>query len=176
MAEPRDRSDGPREEGDPVIATADSADNRRRQRDPTAAPPAARVRDDDLEPHEGLRYIAKLFKALALLLIFMLIAEVVLGLQQDGVPALGMLLVEATRLIVFAGFLWAAGDLAVLLIESNHDLRAARILLGRLNGRMERLVSSDDDAASSGRAPGPADPAADPRAGRTQPPPRRLGG
>jgi hypothetical protein len=55
----------------------------------------------------------------------MLIAEVVIGLQQDGLPALGMLLVEATRLIVFAGFLWAAGDLAVLLIESNHDLRAS---------------------------------------------------
>jgi hypothetical protein len=119
-----------------------TTDNRRLGRDSTEPPPTARVRDDDLEPHEGLRYIAKLFKALALLLIFMLIAEVVLGLQQDGMPALGMLLVEATRLIVFAGFLWAAGDLAVLLIESNHDLRASRILLGRLNGRVERLLAT----------------------------------
>lgn len=133
----------------------DRADNRRTQRDPAAAPPAARVRDDDLEPHEGLRYIAKLFKALALLLIFMLIAEVVLGLQQGGMPALGMLLVEATRLIVFAGFLWAAGDLAVLLIESNHDLRASRILLGRLNGRLERLL---DGTGTPPVGPDPARP------------------
>jgi hypothetical protein len=132
----------------------DLADNRRTVDAPDAAPPLARVRDDDLEPHEGLRYIAKLFKALALLLIFMLIAEVVIGLQQDGVPALGTLLIEATRLIVFAGFLWAAGDLAVLLIESNHDLRASRILLGRLNGRIERLAdrSSTADTTDAGPA------------------------
>jgi hypothetical protein len=103
-------------------------------------PPAARVRDEDLEPHEGLRYIAKLFKALALLLIFMLIAEVVIGLQQDGLTSIGALLIEATRLVVFAGFLWAAGDLAVMLVESNHDLRATRILLGRLSGQVDRLV------------------------------------
>jgi hypothetical protein len=135
--------------------TQEISDNRRQHKDPAmqeagaavAPPPTARVRDEDLIPHEGLRYIAKLFKALALLLIFMLIAEVVLGLQQDGMPALGMLLVEATRLVVFAGFLWAAGDLAVLLIESNHDLRASRILLGRLNGRMERFMDSSAEAA-----------------------------
>jgi hypothetical protein len=132
----------------------DMADNRRTVDAPAAAPPVARVRDDDLEPHEGLRYIAKLFKALALLLIFMLIAEMVIGLQQDGMPALGTLLIEATRLIVFAGFLWAAGDLAVLLIESNHDLRASRILLGRLNGRVERLADglSTADAPAAGPA------------------------
>jgi hypothetical protein len=130
-----------------MAETQEMADNRRTIDAQAAAPPVAQVRDDDLEPHEGLRYIAKLFKALALLLIFMLIAEMVIGLQQDGMPALGTLLIEATRLIVFAGFLWAAGDLAVLLIESNHDLRASRILLGRLNGRMERAFPSDPPPA-----------------------------
>ena len=123
-----------------MAETRQKKDNRRTEPDADIGPPSARVRDDDLEPHEGLRYIAKLFKALALLLIFMLIAEMIIGLQQDGTAALGTLLIEATRLIVFAGFLWAAGDLAVMLVESNHDLRAARILLGRLNGRVERLV------------------------------------
>jgi hypothetical protein len=120
--------------------TQQERDNRRNEPDAAVGPPSARVRDDDLEPHEGLRYIAKLFKALALLLMFMLIAEMIIGLQQDGTAALGTLLIEATRLIVFAGFLWAGGDLAVMLIESNHDLRAARILIGRLNAKMERLV------------------------------------
>ena len=110
----------------------------RRDDEVEATGPTAEVREDDLEPHDGLRYIAKLFKALALLLVFMMIAEVIIGLNQDGVAALGTLMVEATQLVVFAGFLWGVGDIAVMLIESNHDLRASRILLGRLNGKMER--------------------------------------
>lgn len=132
----------------------ESRHNRRDHGEPEAAPAVARVREEDLEPHEGLRYVAKLFKALALLLLFMLIAEMIIGLQQDGTAALGMLLVEATRLIVFAGFLWGAGDMAVMFIESNHDLRAARILLGRLNGKMERLLELNEET----EAPTPQDP------------------
>lgn len=126
-------------------------EQRRTEEGTTEAPPSARVRDEDLEPHDGLRYIAKLFKALAILLIFMLIAEVIIGFQQDGMAALGGLLIEATRLIVFAGFLWAAGDLAVMLIESNHDLRAARILLGRLNGKLDRITPNDSEERTRNR-------------------------
>src|SRR5512140_681741 len=81
---------------------------------PDRTPPSARVREEDLEPHAGLRYIALLFKALALLLIIMLIGEIVVGIRQDGTAALTTILVEATRIIVFAGLLWAAGDLAVM--------------------------------------------------------------
>jgi len=129
----------------------------RRADEETVAPPVGQVREEDLEPHEGLRYIAKLFKALALLLIFMLIAELIIGFQQDGMAALGPLLIEATRLVVFAGFLWAAGDLAVMFIEANHDLRASRILLGRLNGKMDRLGSPSTPTTTT-RAPGPPPP------------------
>jgi hypothetical protein len=125
-----------------MAETNEDRDKRRAESDADVGPPSARVREDDLEPHEGLRYIAKLFKALALLLIFMLIAEMIIGLQQDGTAALGALLIEATRLIVFAGFLWGAGDLAVMLVESNHDLRASRILLGRLNGKLEHMIET----------------------------------
>jgi hypothetical protein len=132
------------------------ADERRNEE--AAAPPVARVRDDDLEPHEGLRYIAKLFKVLSLLLIFMLIAELIIGFQQDGMAALGMLMVQATQLVVFACFLWAAGDMAVLLIESNHDLRASRILLGRLNGKMDRFLESPGTAAPATSPPPPPPP------------------
>jgi hypothetical protein len=32
---------------------------------------------------------------------------------------------------VLAGLLWGVGDLAILLIDVGHDVRAARILLGR---------------------------------------------
>jgi hypothetical protein len=136
-----------------MAETRQERDNRRSEPDAAVGPPSARVRDDDLEPHEGLRYIAKLFKALALLLIFMLIAEMIIGLQQDGAAALGTLLIEATRLIVFAGFLWAGGDLAVMLVESNHDLRAARILLGRLSAKMDRLVELGERDTGEGMGP-----------------------
>lgn len=111
----------------------------------TVPPRAARVREEDLEPHEGLRYIARLFKVLAVILILLLIGEMVIGLMQEGGNAVPTLVVEATRLIVFAAFLWGAGDLALMLIESNHDLRAARILLGRLNGKMQRMVDIEAD-------------------------------
>jgi hypothetical protein len=101
--------------------------------------PVMDVRDDDLEPHAGLRYIARMFKILAILLILLLIAEIVLGLVQQGQAAIPQLLIEATRLIVFAGLLWGAADMGLMLIESNHDLRATRILVGRLNNRVQRL-------------------------------------
>jgi hypothetical protein len=108
-------------------------------------PAIATVRDQDLEPHEGLRYIARLFKVLSVFLILLMLGEVVLGIVQIGTEAIPTLLVEVTRLIVFAAFLWGAGDIAMMLIESNHDLRAARILLGRLNGKMQRLTDIEAD-------------------------------
>jgi hypothetical protein len=102
-------------------------------------PPEMDVRDEDLEPHAGLRYIARMFKILAILLLLLMIAEIILGLVQQGQQAIPQLLVNATRLVVFAGLLWGAADMALMLIESNHDLRATRILVGRLNSRVQRL-------------------------------------
>lgn len=99
-------------------------------------PVEAQVREEDLEPHAGLRYVARLFKVLALLLVLLLIAEVIIGFTQQGSEAVGTLLIEATRLIVFAGFLWGVADIALMLIESNHDLRATRILVGRINAHL----------------------------------------
>lgn len=114
---------------------ADDEHQRRRQ----SSPQDMGVRDEDLEPHAGLRYIARLFKVLSILLLLLLVAEIVIGLFHQGAAAIPTLMVEATRLIVFAGLLWGLGDIALMLIESNHDLRATRILVGRLNGRVTRL-------------------------------------
>lgn len=122
-----------------------SAPERRRTESVSPVAPDTNVRDEDLEPHEGLRYIARLFKILAVLLIVMLLFEVFIGLAQQGVEAIPTLIVEITRLIVFAAFLWGAGDLALMLIESNHDLRATRILMGRLNGKVQRMVDLEAD-------------------------------
>lgn len=124
---------------------ASSATDRRDRVRESGPPSSATVRGEDLEPHEGLRYIARLFKVLSVFLVLLLIGEVVIGIVQLGNEAIPTLLVEATRLVVFAAFLWGAGDIAMMLIESNHDLRAARILLGRLNGKMQRLTDIEAD-------------------------------
>lgn len=94
------------------------------------------VRTEDLEPYVALRYIARLFKVLAILLLIILLGEVVTGLITSGVASFMTLLVEAMRLFVVAGLLWAGGDITILLIDAGHDLRVARILLGRINAAM----------------------------------------
>lgn len=96
------------------------------------------VRTEDLEPYVTLRYIARLFKVLAILMVVMLIGEVITGLYVDGTAALLTILGEATRLLVLAGLMWGGGDITVLLIDAGHDLRVARILLGRINAELHR--------------------------------------
>ena len=95
--------------------------------------PASRmqVRAADLEPYIGLKYLSRLFKLMAVILILLLVSEVITGLVADGLNALQTLLPEVSRLIVLAGLLWGAGDLAILFIDMGHDVRATRILIGR---------------------------------------------
>lgn len=119
--------------------TEKRATERRTGEEHEQLPPDARVREEDLEPFAALRYIARLFKMLAVLLLLLLVAEVVLGLAQAGTAALASILVDATRLLVMAGFLWGIGDIALMLIETNHDLRATRILVGRLQRQVEEI-------------------------------------
>jgi hypothetical protein len=95
------------------------------------------VRDEDLEPYVTLRYIARLFKVLAILMVVMLIGEVITGIATEGGAALMTLIGEATRLLVLAGLMWGGGDITVLLIDAGHDLRVARILLGRINHALQ---------------------------------------
>lgn len=130
MAEPRDEAPHP---------AAPVGDDRRTTGPRDLTPDEMLVREEDLEPHAGLRYVARLFKLLSILLILLLIGEIVINLVRQGSDAVPLLLVEATRLIVFAGLLWGAADMALMLIESNHDLRATRILVGRLNGKVQRM-------------------------------------
>jgi len=107
------------------------------------------VRLSDLEPYVGLRYLSKLFKLMGVVLGLLLIAEIVTGVVAQGSAAIPTLLGEASRLIVLAGLLWGVGDLAILLIDVGHDVRAARILLARQN-------HAQAPTSGSARAPEPA--------------------
>ncbi|MDF1503838.1 hypothetical protein [Roseisolibacter sp. H3M3-2] len=93
--------------------------------------PLHQVRATDIEPYTGLGYLSKLFRLIAILLLVLLVAEVGVGVYSEGIGSLRTLITEASRLIVVAGVLWGAGDLATLLIDIGHDVRATRVLLGR---------------------------------------------
>jgi hypothetical protein len=89
------------------------------------------VRASDIEPYIGLRYLSKLFRFMAIILVLLLLAEMITGILKQGRASIPTLLGEVSRLIVLAGLLWGTGDLAILLIDVGHDVRATRILLGR---------------------------------------------
>jgi hypothetical protein len=71
-------------------------------------------------------------------MIIMLLGEVITGFAAEGRAAVLTLLGEATRLLVLAGLMWAGGDITLLLIDAGHDVRVARILLGRINARLHK--------------------------------------
>ena len=112
----------------PDERTMTTGENPARRHDPDAM---THVRASDIEPYIGLRYLSKLFRFMAIILVLLLVAEVVTGLVNQGRAAIPTLLGEMSRLIVLAGLLWGTGDLAILLIDVGHDVRASRILLGR---------------------------------------------
>src|SRR4051812_2460069 len=93
--------------------------------------PLEGLRASDIEPYTGLRYLSKLFRFMAVVLLLVLVAEAATGLYTQGTAAIPTLLGEASRLIVLAGVLWGTGDLAHLLIDVGHDVRAGRILMAR---------------------------------------------
>jgi hypothetical protein len=111
-----------------ATAPAEGVDESRR----TASDALANVRATDLEPYTGLRYLSTLFRVMAVILILLLIAEIGLGVAAEGTASLRTLVGEASRLIVLAGVLWGTGDLATLLVDIGHDVRASRILMRRM--------------------------------------------
>lgn len=122
----------------------------------TETPEIPDIRLSDLEPYVGLRYLSKLFKLMGVVLALLLVAEVVTGVVAQGSAAIPTLLGEASRLIVLSGLLWGVGDLAILLIDVGHDVRAARILLARQTHAIAPI------SPASSRAPEPANGVARP--------------
>jgi hypothetical protein len=108
------------------------------------------VRASDIEPYTGLRYLSKLFRVMAVIILLLLVAEVITGIAQVGSAAIPTLLGEASRLLVLAGLLWGAGDLAILLIDVGHDVRAARVLMSRQTYAIKQLTGRNVTSTERG--------------------------
>jgi hypothetical protein len=93
------------------------------------------IRAEDIEPYFALQYVARLFKIAAMVVVVALTAEVIAGIALEGAGAILPLFTEVIRGVVLAAILWGVGDLTVLFIDVGHDVRAARVLLGRISAR-----------------------------------------
>lgn len=136
----RSLEDGSREEMVEELSPLVDGDDRSRQQ------PGA-IRAEDIEPYFALQYVARLFKIAAMVVIVALTAEVIAGIALEGAGAILPLFAEVIRGVVLAAILWGVGDLTVLFIDVGHDVRAARVLLGRISARSAAdaaLAQSED--------------------------------
>ena len=141
-------ADWPDDNGD------DDGDDRmeRARRDPS------QVRAEDTEPYVGLQYVARLFKVVAMVVIVALTAEIVAALVMEGPDALLPLFLELLQGAVLAAVLWGASDLTLLFIDVGHDVRAQRVLLGRMSARLGGgFDASEPPPSQVRRAPRPGD-------------------
>jgi hypothetical protein len=125
-----------------ISGVAATEDGKRQDREPAREADGdiiPGVRASDIEPYTGLRYLSKLFRVMAVIIVLLLVAEVVTGVSTIGSAAIPTLLGEASRLLVLAGLLWGSGDLALLLIDMGHDVRAGRVFMTRMTYHITAL-------------------------------------
>ena len=108
------------------------------------------VREEDIEPVKGIRAVAYLFRGLAVLLLLLMVVQVISAVSQAVPLSVGVLFAEAIRLVIFAGLLWGAGDLAVLWVKSHYDIRATRILVARMSYMMRKMGEAEGTLPPAG--------------------------
>jgi hypothetical protein len=98
------------------------------------------VREEDLEPQRGLRTMAWVFRTSAAVIVLLALFQVGAWWMNPppGGVGMGVLVGDTIRLIVFAALLFAAGNVAVLIIKIHYDVRAGRILLARQTHMMKQ--------------------------------------
>lgn len=112
------------------------------------------VREEDLEPQKGLHLVGILFRISSVVILVLALGQFAAWWlnRPPGGAGIGLLVGDTIRLIVFAGLLWGAGDLANLMIKTHYDIRAARILMARQTYMMRKM------GEANGSLPSPALP------------------
>jgi hypothetical protein len=108
------------------------------------------VREEDLEPQKGLHLVGILFRIASVVILVLALGQFAAWWlnRPPGGAGIGLLVGDTIRLIVFAGLLWGAGDLANLMIKTHYDIRAARILLARQTYMMRKMGEANGSLPS----------------------------
>jgi len=139
----------PKSDPTPVSGASAAAEAARKRN--STPEPALQVRAADLEPYVGLKYLSRLFKLMAVVIILLLVSDIITSLFWSDLYSPAGLLAEVSKFVVLAGLLWGSGDLALLFIDIGHDMRATRILIGRqLAHHTDEHHAEIDPAMTSG--------------------------
>jgi hypothetical protein len=118
-----------------VPGSTAAAESDRREPAPTGRPILAgiEVREDDIESPRGINIVSAVVRASAVLILLLALGQFAHWWlnRPPGGAGIGLLVGDTIRLIVFAALLWAAGELATLVVKTHHDIRASRILAAR---------------------------------------------
>lgn len=99
------------------------------------------VRDEDLEPQTGLNIVGHVFRVSAVVILLLALWQFVDWWMNrpPGDVGLTVLVSDTIRLIVVSALLWAASNLADLIVKSHWDIRAGRILIARQTYMMQQM-------------------------------------
>lgn len=91
------------------------------------------VRDEDLESTPGMHFVTVVIRVASIVILVLALWQFAdwWADRPPGGAGLTVLIGDTIRLIVVSGLLWAASNLATLMVKSHYDIRATRILLAR---------------------------------------------
>ena len=115
------------------------------------------VRDEDLEPQVGLRFVGMVFRISAVVILLLALWQFTDWWldRPPGNVGLAVLVSDTIRLIVVSALLWAASNLADLLVQSHYDIRAGRILIARQTYMMQQMGIANGTLPSPPSPPSP---------------------
>lgn len=109
------------------------------------------VREDDLEAPTGIHVAAMVVRVSSIVILVLAIGQFVAWWlnRPPGGAGIGLLVADTIRLIVLSALLWAAGELAALVVKTHYDIRATRILAARQTYMMRQMALSRGDLEAS---------------------------
>lgn len=108
------------------------------------------VREDDIEAPTGISVVSAVVRTSAIVILVLAVGQFAhwwLNRPYGG-AGIGLLVGDTIRLIVFSALLWAAGELATLIVKTHHDIRATRILAARQTYMMRQMGTANGSLPS----------------------------
>lgn len=109
------------------------------------------VREDDIETPTGIHLVSMVVRVSSIVIFVLAVGQFVAWWlnRPPGGAGIGLLVGDTIRLIVVAALLWAAGELASLMVKTHYDIRATRILAARQTYMMQEMRLASGHIAAS---------------------------